>query len=216
MNPKAAILATTIFIAAGNLNNVAAQGWASVASQLPIDKLTAQIGQMGDYFIRLIQGHFDQQRADSIGQLVIDLTNLAGSEEALATVIDALAKNPQDAYHRSGVPGSGAVMDSLNNNLNLVRQQFMKVNADINSIDKQWAQKNAALQADIGSFAHDGALFYCIQDCGTNFYTGQPAIHLTDPQQADQLAAVLRSDVDKVRKIAASIQSANIQSEAKK
>jgi hypothetical protein len=210
-----ATFVTAIVVASGLAGSAHAQGWASALKGLPITDLTGQIGGAVEWVVGQIRIYNHQIRADSVGRLVIDLSNLAGLEAALADQIDALASNPQDAHHTPGA-GGGAVMDSLNRNLNLVRQEFKRVNADLADLDPQWMPAHASLGPDIGSFAHDGALYYCITDCGTNFYTGQRAVQLTDPQQTGQLAAVLRSDVGNIRQIAAAIQSATAQSKATK
>lgn len=205
----------SVVIASGLSGAANSQGWLNSLKGLPITEITGQIGNGTAYVVNQINLHSQQIRKDSVGRLVIDLANLAGSENALANEIDVLAANPQDAHHSPGAGGNG-IMDALNKNLDLVRSGFIQVNEDLANLDQQWAQANALLQIDIGSFAHDGALFYCINDCGTNFYTGQPAVRLTDPQQTGELAAVLRSDFAKIRQIAQDVQSANAQSEAKR
>jgi hypothetical protein len=203
-----------VVITTGGLSETAnAQGWVSALKVLPITEITGQIGTAAAYLIDLIKDHKKQIRADSVGSLVIDLANLAGLESALADRIDALAHNPADAHNYPGSGGS-TVMDSLNDQLTTVREAFTRVNMDLSYLDPQWAQANASIQINVGSFTHDGALFYCIKDCGTNFYTGQPAVRLTDPQETSQLTAVLRADVVKIRQIAQAIQTAETQPQA--
>jgi hypothetical protein len=67
-----------------------------------------------------------------------------------------------------------------------------------------------ALPIELGNFAHDGAIYYCISSCRGEYYTGGPAVKLTDPAQATQLVQVLRDDVQKIKSFAARLQEAQI------
>ncbi len=195
--------ALVIACAYGSTRIANAQAW---LKGLPITDITGQIGSAVAWLAGQYNNHQQSVKENSVGQLVIDLSNLAGSENALAAQIDALLSDPGSARIYAGA--ASPVLQSLNNNLELVRGQFMQVNNDLIGLDPKWAQTHATLGIDIGSFAHDGALFYCINNCGANFYTGQPAFRLTDQAQTQQLSNVLHSDVSAIRKLAQDIQAA--------
>lgn len=167
----------------------------SAFSLIPIDKLVEQIREFVTYIVDVHNKNKQIQQADSVGKLVSDLSCLSGMEAALAYQIDAIVANPD------GARGGGPVMDALNYSLDQIKVQFSVIQQDIDDIDKQWAAKHASFNVDIGNFAHDGALYYCIVSCRRPYYTGGPAIILTEPKEAKQLSQALRRDVMEIKKI---------------
>jgi hypothetical protein len=125
VNKKTSLLACVSLVGIILATNSASQ----LTVNIPIEKVIDAIVDGGKYVIDYIKFNNGQKRADSVGQLVIDLATLAGLEEALANQIDLLAKDPNSAHDDpNDASGSGgAVLISLNNNLELVKQQFENV-----------------------------------------------------------------------------------------
>src|SRR5262249_53999042 len=139
----------------------------------------------------------NQQRADSIGVLVIDLSRLGGMERALADLIDFLTTSGS-----ARLAGSQEKVDALNSQLEAIKSQFARIEKDIASIDPSWAMKHQIMSLDLGNFAHDGAMYYCIQSCPNSSYrSGAQSVQLSDPQDAKKLSDTLRSDEESIRKL---------------
>ena len=172
---------------------------AQILANMPIDKLTEQVGQGVAYVVDQLAQRNANAQANSVGQLVKDLATLSGLETSFADRLDLITSTSQQ------VPDQPAI-DSLNELLVQIHQQFFIVDNDLRVIDPKWAQSNALLQGDLGNFAHDGALFYCIQSCSGRFYSGGPAIRITGIGAVSPLSMALRADVIKIRALLSALQ----------
>lgn len=89
-----------------------------------------------------------------------------------------------------------------------IKDQYQKIQTDFAAIDRQWIASNASLGIDIGNFAHDGALYYCIVSCRGQIYLGGAAISLSAGREF-VLAEQLRKDITTIQRLAADLQAAN-------
>ncbi|MCS3929591.1 hypothetical protein M2175_004622 [Bradyrhizobium elkanii] len=167
---------------------------------IPLEKITQQIIDVGGAIFKAYKDQSAQTRANSVGQLVADLGTLSGMESALADVINQIAHDPAMAH------GGGRMADELNVRLDTIKAQYRIIQDDFGAIDKQWLAKNALLGTDIGNFAHDGIVYYCIVSCPTPVYTGGPRIIL-QADEATSLANQMRKDVALIRKLANDLQT---------
>jgi len=76
---------------------------ASVLGNLPIDKLTEQVGKAVAYIVEQWSAHKNTVKSDSVGRLVIDLGELSGLENALALLIDPIVQRPDLAYNGAAI-----------------------------------------------------------------------------------------------------------------
>ena len=130
---------------------------------------------------------------------MIDLSTLSGLELSLATMIEQLDQTAGDSSTKVFV---------LNQLLYKVKDQYQVIQTDFAALDKQWIVNNASLGIDIGNFAHDGALFYCIVSCRGQIYSGGAAIQLSAGREF-VLAEQLRRDITSIQRLAADLQAAS-------
>jgi hypothetical protein len=190
-------LAALIWLSGGGYSG-AQPFWVSMFSNIP------QLEEAAKSVVAMISGHFSQVRADSVGRLVTDMNALSGMESALAERIASLP--PSGSY---SVPEEHLLTKGLNDDLDAIKTQFDVVRGDFKAIDPQWVETHALLDNDIGSFASDGQIYLCTVTCPAIYSGKQPAITISDPQNAHDVVERLRKDVARVREIAVEMQDAS-------
>lgn len=176
-----------------------------VSVSIPVDKIV-------DALIDAIKSLNATVRADSVGQLARDLSNLAGQEDGLAVTLKSWQSN-DGSIHISAQ--SGGRVTILEGSLDGIRKTYIDIQTQMNAIDPVYARDHTQIVSDIGGFAHDGILFYCppAANCEARpdgfGFMGPGSIVFTNAVETNNFIAKLEADADQLRRLALQLATGN-------
>jgi hypothetical protein len=135
----------------------------NVNIDIPIDKALQQIGNGVDYIVNRIDIVNDRSRRESVQVLALQLASLSGEEMGLARSLEIYVNNPNAALFSDPLLAEDAI-SILDNHIDGIKSQFLLIQRHMKDIDPNWALHNVSIIAEIGSFAHDGRLWYVTPD----------------------------------------------------
>lgn len=120
------------------------------------------LGQGVDYVVGAWSSYSTKERRDGVSALALRLNTVSGMELGLARTLELYSRDPAKAdYRKSG--GYRSADDAaavLNAKLLEIKKAFSEINDHLTRLNPTWSQTNASLVRGIGSFTHDGILFY--------------------------------------------------------
>ena len=159
---------------------------ASVTITWSIDNTIKYLGSGIDYLIKLYQSSADQDTKSSVARLSLELTNLASREEGLARELDFYSVQSDRARTVSSRT-TDPELNSLNKQIDDIRDSFARVNNLAERLDPNWAAAHSTIKIDIGTFARDSVLYYIGP-------AGSGAFFLNNRNVTSSLSGFLRAD----------------------
>jgi len=141
------------------------------------------------------------EKNDGVARLSLRLASIAGMEDALARSLEMYVKNPILAASRNQKDQDRIDRATVVFNVKLeeIRKAFSQVNDHLERLDPDWAKQNTLLIRSIGSFTHDGILFYQPPD--------RQWEALSKPETARDLVAGIRTEADGLAELARRLDS---------
>lgn len=202
---------------------------AAVSVEVPIDKLADAIGKGVAWIFKRWDSQTIQARRDSVVTLSLQVSNLAGREMALVSMLSIFIDNPSAAVAASqfrkqgttnelnraaaagqfrgwggGDPRTWDTIKELNRLVDEIKTNFDAAARTLDSIDPTWAARNPDLVASVGHFVYDSAIRYVpVFNPPSQFrYT----MLMSDPKKVERLITTLNDEVSQLRSLSEQIE----------
>jgi hypothetical protein len=201
--PRRSIIGGVLFLALTLCNFSMAE---AAAVDIPIDKLAGEIRKSVEDASAYYKQKSAQERHDSVGRLSGDIIKLAAAEMGLSGVLKGWQSSSSNSIEPA--PDADKRVILLKAQLETIRDDFMAIQRDLAILDPDFQKRNPLVLIDVGSFAHDGIIFYCPpnSDCHVlpdgHGVIGSAAVVFSNPKQFQSFVAVLDSDSAKLRTFA--------------